>query len=86
MNKGRMNGGIMKLDEDMASHGMTPNWTVYFTVKNLEESMAKVKKLGGQVHMHRDIDGMGRIAMIGDPAHAHFIIMQMSVVPEEWVE
>ncbi len=83
-NNGRNNGGMMAITPEMV--GMPPNWTVYFTVKNIQESAAKVKELGGKVHMEPKDIGVGKIAMITDPAGAAFIIMEMSVPPEEWVD
>lgn len=82
-NNGRMNGGMMQITEEM--QGMVPCWITYFTVLNLDASIARVKELGGMVHMTRDIDP-GKIAMISDPAGAHCILMEMHVTPEEWVE
>jgi predicted enzyme related to lactoylglutathione lyase len=83
-NNGRSNGGIFALTPDMSS--MPPNWTVYFTVKNIEESLAKVKELGGQVHMEPKAISIGKIAMIADPAGASFMLLEMSIQPTEWVE
>ncbi len=85
-NNGRMNGGMMAIAPDMEQAGMIPNWTVYFTVKNMAESVAKVKELGGHVYLDSKPISVGKISMIGDSAHAHFIIMEMSVPPNEWVE
>jgi predicted enzyme related to lactoylglutathione lyase len=55
-----------------------PHWLVYFTVRNAEESAARVKELGGTV-----IDGpkdtpMGPIAIIEDPVGAAFGIVQLT--------
>jgi predicted enzyme related to lactoylglutathione lyase len=83
-NNGRMNGGMMAITPDMV--GMPPNWTVYFSVQNIEEAMAKVTSFGGKVHMGPKPISVGKIAMITDPAGAAFIIMEMSVSPSEWVE
>lgn len=82
-NNSRSNGGIFQLTKEMAQ--MPPMWIVYFTVNNMAESVKKVKELGGIVHMEKDID-VGKIAMIADPTGASFIIMQMSVTPEDWIE
>ena len=82
-NNGRMNGGIYKMTPEM--EGMPPNWTVYFTVKNIDESVAKVKELEGEVHMQKDIT-VGKIAAVADPAGTNFMLIQMSMPPEEWKE
>lgn len=81
LNNGRMNGGMMAITPEMM--GMVPCWMVYFTVKNVDESVAKVKDLGGTVHMTRDI-GVGKIAAIADPANTNFILIEMSVPPQDW--
>lgn len=82
-NNGRMNGGMMAITEEMM--GMPPSWVVYFTVKDMNESVAKVKELGGQVYMQKDI-GVGKIAMIADPAGASIMLIQMSMPPTQWEE
>ena len=83
MNRGRMNGGMMQITEEMM--GMPPSWAVYFTVKDMDTAVAKVKELGGQVHMQKDVT-VGKIAMIADPAGASFMLIQMSMTPQEWTE
>lgn len=85
LNNGRPNGGMFTMDADMEAHGMVPNWTVYFTVNNMAESVKKIQELGGFVYMQKDIS-IGKIAMVADPAHTHFMILEMSVPPQEWVE
>lgn len=85
-NKGRANGGIFAITPEMGD--MPPMWVVYFTVKDMDASLAKVKDLGGKVHMGPKKIGPGKIAMIADPAGASFIIIELSpdMPPEEWVE
>ncbi|MGI8420054.1 MAG: VOC family protein [Candidatus Levyibacteriota bacterium] len=83
-NNGRNNGGMFLMTTEMGS--MPPHWTVYFTVKNLDESIAKVKELGGQIHMPTKDISIGKIAMIADPTGAAFMIAALSVPPEGWVE
>jgi uncharacterized protein len=83
MNNGRMNGGMMEMTPDMQ---FPPNWTVYFTVKDIKDAVAKVKKLDGKVYMQKDLDEVGKIAMIADPTGASFMIIEMSVPPQEWEE
>ncbi|MCB0387104.1 MAG: VOC family protein, partial [Bdellovibrionales bacterium] len=82
-NQGRSNGGIMQLTPEM--QGFPPNWTVYFTVQDLDQSIAKVKQLGGQVRMTMPIS-IGKIAMITDPTGAFIMLIQMDGTPEEWPE
>jgi predicted enzyme related to lactoylglutathione lyase len=88
-NNGRSNGGIMPILPEMAM--MPPQWMVYFTVKNLDESLAKVKELGGKVWDTKDIS-VGKIGIISEPSGAGMILMEMSPsmppqeVPEEWTK
>ncbi len=83
-NTGRINGGVMEITSEIM--GMPPCWMVYYTVGNIEESLAKVKELGGTIAMPTKDISVGKIAVTADPAGAHFIIMEMSVTPDEWVE
>lgn len=83
-NNGRKNGGVMQITKEMM--GMPPAWVVYFTVKDLDESLAKVKVLGGQVHMGPMDISIGKIGMIADPTGASMMLIEMSVKPDEWVE
>ncbi len=83
-NNGRTNGGAMKLTPDMGD--FPPNWTVYFTVANMEESLSKVKELGGTVYMGPMDISVGKISMVADSAGAALMIIEMSVPPEEWID
>lgn len=83
LNNGRKNGGMMQITPDMGN--FPPNWTVYFTVKNMEESVAQVKAMGGQVYMQRDVS-VGKIAMIAEPTGAPCMLIEMNVKPDEWEE
>lgn len=83
-NNGRANGGMMAITAEMKH--MPPNWTVYFAVTNIDESIVKVKKLGGKVYMGPKEISVGKIAMVAEPSGASFIIIEMSMSPEEWKE
>jgi uncharacterized protein len=83
-NNGRSNGGMFPISPEMGA--MPPNWTPYFTVANLEESVKKATELGGQIWMPIKEISVGKIAMIADPAGAGFMLMEMSVEPDHWVE
>lgn len=84
-NNGRMNGGMYEMTPDMEQAGMTPKWEVYFSVKDIDETITKIKELGGEVYMQKDVT-VGKIAMVADPAHASFMLIQMNVPPDEWKE
>ena len=73
-----MVGGIMGMPPG-APAGMPPMWSVYVTVKSVEETIALCEKLGGKVCMPpMDVPGVGRMAVIGDPQGATLSIMAYS--------
>jgi predicted enzyme related to lactoylglutathione lyase len=72
-------GGIMPLTPDMAAAGATPSWQVYFEVADCDATVATVTKLGGSVSVPAtDIPGVGRFAMLSDPAGAAFAVIKSS--------
>ena len=81
-NKGRMNGGILEMDEKMA--GVPANWGVYFSVADVDQAVAKVAELGGKIIIPTvDAPGM-RFSVVADPTGAVSTVIQME--PEAWVE
>jgi predicted enzyme related to lactoylglutathione lyase len=68
--------GVMNLGEPMKAEGMPPNWTGYICVDDCDAAAEKVKRLGGSVRREPlDIPGIGRFAIVADPAGAVFAIM-----------
>jgi hypothetical protein len=66
----------MMLKNDNMPADMPPNWGVYFSVADLDASMAKLKELGGAVFMGpMDIEP-GRFAVVADNVGAVFSILQ----------
>jgi predicted enzyme related to lactoylglutathione lyase len=55
-----------------------PHWLVYFTVENTDDSVAKVKELGGTVVSGPMETPMGPIAVIQDPVGAAFAVIQFT--------
>jgi predicted enzyme related to lactoylglutathione lyase len=54
-----------------------PNWIIYIAVDSADQSAAKAKELGGTVVMPAfDVMDLGRMAVIQDPAGAHFCAWQ----------
>jgi predicted enzyme related to lactoylglutathione lyase len=83
-NKGRGNGGVMALTEAMGD--MPPNWTVYFSVEDIDATIEKAQANGGTVMMPKtDAAGIGHFTVIADPAGATAIYMQLKE-PEPWKE
>src|SRR6266446_9393378 len=65
------------LREDQRTHGVPPNWMIYITVDSADQAAAKAKQLGGSVVMPPfDVMDLGRMAVIQDPAGAHFCMWQ----------
>lgn len=70
-------GGVMRLSADMQAGGARPVWLGYLPVEDVDATIAAIKSDGGQVHMPAtDMPGVGRIAMVTDPAGAAFYIMR----------
>lgn len=67
-------GGLMKMSP--AAAGMPPMWGVYVTVSNVDETIARVKQLGGKVlKAPWDVSGVGRMAVIQDPQGASLSVI-----------
>ena len=73
---GAGDGGLMELGAEHKAAGIPPNWTGYICVDDCDVAAAKVKELGGSVMRDpQDIPGIGRFAIVADPAGAPFAIM-----------
>lgn len=78
-------GGILQLTPEMASGGARPAWIGYITVDDVDKMVTSIEADGGQVHMPaRDMEGVGRMAMVADPQGAVFYVMKPA--PPEGVE
>jgi predicted enzyme related to lactoylglutathione lyase len=75
-NKGRMNGGMMQMSEVFGD--APPYWMVYFSVADIDATVARAKELGGKlVHGVEDAGDIGRFAIIEDPAGAAASYIQL---------
>jgi hypothetical protein len=82
LNQGRMNGGIMSMTEEMGA--MPPVWSVYFSVADIEDSAAKIEKLGGTIHVPiTEAPGTGHFVMFADPQGAVSYLIQTNE-PQPW--
>lgn len=62
---------------EMRDQGIPPHWTAYFTVSNVDETVAKAKRLGGTALQEpQDVFTAGRMAAIRDPEGATFALWQ----------
>ena len=70
-------GGILPLGEEMLKHGARPLWLAYINVADVDTTVGEVEAKGGKVLMPgRDIDQVGRIAMVTDPQGNPFYVMK----------
>ncbi len=69
-------GGILPLSPDMIAHGARPAWVGYVKVADVDAAVTSVADGGGRTLMPaRDMPGVGRFAMVTDPAGAPFYVM-----------
>jgi len=70
-------GGMMQLTPEMAAGGMVTRWVPYFEVEDPDGVAAEATKRGGIVAAGpQDIEGVGRFAVLVDPAGAPFSIIK----------
>jgi len=68
--------GIWEIPKDQSAH-TPPHWMSYITVKNLAESLEKVKKLGATVKAPITQAGdFGQFAIITDPTGANIALWE----------
>ena len=73
---GAAKGGMMAIDENWPE-GIPSHWATYVAVANADETVAKITANGGSVKVPPfDAPGVGRMAMVADPAGADFSIIQ----------
>jgi predicted enzyme related to lactoylglutathione lyase len=61
-------GGMMTLPSEARDAGMKPCWIGYILVDDVDSATAKVRRLGGTVHVEpTDIPSVGRFSMVADP-------------------
>jgi predicted enzyme related to lactoylglutathione lyase len=72
-------GGMMAIDESWGPEPPPSFWNAYVAVENADESAEKIKANGGNImHGPFDAPGVGRMAMVKDPAGAAFAIIQFT--------
>ena len=73
---GRGVGGAMALTDEMRAGGARPGWLGYIAVADVDAKAKDVAGAGGRVLMEpADITGVGRFALVADPAGAPFYLM-----------
>ncbi|MCE2455926.1 MAG: VOC family protein [Gemmatimonadetes bacterium] len=67
MNGGTPIGGMMEMPPSIPRE-VPPHWLMYVSTPDVDAFTAKAEGLGGGVLNRIDIDGVGRIAIVSDPA------------------
>ncbi|HWO21533.1 MAG TPA: VOC family protein [Kofleriaceae bacterium] len=63
-------GGVTLLPDAAKAMGAQPFWQMNVQVANVDETVEKVKQLGGKVYVTEDVPTVGRLAVIADPQGA----------------
>ena len=72
---------LYEMEEERREQGISPHWSSYVSVENVEETASRSRELGGTVLGEpRDVLDMGRMAVIADPAGAAFSAWE----PKSW--
>jgi predicted enzyme related to lactoylglutathione lyase len=76
-------GGVLTLTDEMISGGARPIWLGYLHTNDVDAKVEAIKADGGSVMMEPwDQPGVGRLAMVTDPAGAPFYLMD-AIPPED---
>lgn len=79
---GKVVGGLVEMNEQWPE-GVPPHWHVYFVVADADASAARVKELGGSVHVEPfDAPGIGKMAVVSDSNGTHFSIIALAGAPD----
>jgi predicted enzyme related to lactoylglutathione lyase len=75
-------GGLMTIPDEARKAGAQPMWSGYIAVDDVDAYAAKVKRVGGAIHVPpEDIPTVGRFAMVSDPQGAVFALFKGSSEP-----
>jgi uncharacterized protein len=70
-------GGLLQLTPAMTAGGAHPAWVGYILVDDVDAMVASIEQGGGKTYMPaRDMEGIGRFAMVTDPQGAPFYVMK----------
>jgi predicted enzyme related to lactoylglutathione lyase len=63
--------GLMTLTDEARRAGVAPHWMGYVGVDDVDAAVARIKQLGGRVHVSpTDVPGISRFSVIADPQMA----------------
>jgi hypothetical protein len=69
--------GLMELPEDAKKMGAEPRWMGYVGVDDVDAAAARIKELGGAVHVPpTDVPGISRFSIVSDPQRATFALFK----------
>src|SRR5213075_3184555 len=69
-------GGVLRLTDEMRSHGAKPIWMGYIGADDVDATVAKIEAKGGKTLMPAFDIPQGRIAMVADPQGNPFYVMK----------
>ena len=73
----RQVAGMMDLPAELRAAGVPPHWIGYLAVADVDASAAALQQAGGAVHRPAsDIPGVGRFAVVADPAGAAYCLFK----------
>jgi len=70
-------GALCSINPDAAKAGVPSHWLSYVSVESADQSAARAKQLGGNVHAGPfDVGDLGRMAVLQDPTGATFAVWE----------
>ncbi len=70
--------GMMSLPEDAKNQGAPSHWLLYLSVEDCDRTVATAEELGGRICVPPiDLQGVGRGAVVTDPAGAAFGVVKL---------
>jgi predicted enzyme related to lactoylglutathione lyase len=67
--------GLMGLPEEARKMGATPRWVGYVAVDDLDETVDRIRRLGGAVYVPPTDTNVGRISVVADPQTANLALI-----------
>lgn len=68
--------GLMELPLEGRRKGATPRWVGYVAVRDVDDTVARLKALGGAVYVPPTDSNIGRIAVVADPQTATLALVE----------
>ena len=68
-------GGLMELPSEALRMGAEPRWVGYVAVDDIDDTVARLKQLGGSVFVPPTNSNIGRVSIVADPQTATFGIV-----------